>query len=121
MKTAGRHLLLELGGCDPEVLATVEHVRRAMLAAAAAIGATVIEETFHRFSPHGISGVVVIAESHLTIHAWPESGYAAVDVFTCGDRDPNGATGVLVERLRATSVEKREILRGLPGGVGEGE
>ena len=114
MKTTGRHLLLELGGCDPQTLAALERIRTAMLGAADAIGATVIEETFHRFAPHGISGVVVIAESHLTIHAWPESGYAAVDVFTCGDLDPNGATQFLVEHLGATSVHRREIARGLP-------
>jgi S-adenosylmethionine decarboxylase proenzyme len=80
----GSQLLLDLYDCDPVRLDDVEWVRSSMLDAAAAAGATVVESVFHRFSPWGVSGVVVISESHLAIHTWPEKGYAAVDVFTCG-------------------------------------
>jgi len=81
----GRHLLLELYDCDRNSLNQVEYVEEALLQAAMAANATIIESKFHQFNPYGISGVVVIAESHLTIHTWPEHAYAAVDVFTCDD------------------------------------
>ncbi len=75
---------MELTGCSFDLLNSVEQVRALLLASAADGGATIISSHFHPFSPQGLSGVVVIAESHITIHTWPESGYAAVDVFTCG-------------------------------------
>jgi S-adenosylmethionine decarboxylase len=74
----------------------------------------VLETTFHRFSPQGISGVVVISESHLAIHTWPELGYAAVDVFTCGDHvDPWVAVEAIVKEFGATSVTATEVKRGV--------
>ena len=81
----GRHILCEAYGCDKEILNDVRHVEKIMVAAALAAGAEVREVAFHHFSPQGVSGVVVISESHLAIHTWPEFGYAAIDVFTCGD------------------------------------
>lgn len=86
MKTLGRHSLIELSGCDPERLKRVREVRRAMLEAARRANGTIVKAVFHAFSPWGVSGVVVIAESHLTIHTWPEHGYAAVDVFSCSPK-----------------------------------
>jgi S-adenosylmethionine decarboxylase len=85
MQALGTHLLVELRECNEELLDDVKKVKEMMVSAAKEAKATVIGAHFHRFSPHGISGVVVIAESHLSIHTWPEYGYAAVDVFTCGD------------------------------------
>ena len=82
-KFLGRHLLLELYECDPELLAQTAPVEQILKDAAVAAGATIVQSTFHQFNPYGVSGVVVIAESHITIHTWPEHGYAAVDVFTC--------------------------------------
>ena len=77
-------------------------------------GATVLGESFHQFNPHGVSGVVVIAESHLFIHTWPEHGYAAVDIFTCGDTvQPQKAAQILVKELRAGSHSMLEIQRGI--------
>ena len=88
-RALGRHLLVEFTGCDPSRLDEVPAIENAMTHAAQAAGATVIETSFHHFSPIGVSGVVVIQESHLAIHTWPEHGYAAVDLFTCGDKvDP---------------------------------
>jgi S-adenosylmethionine decarboxylase proenzyme len=81
----GRQVVLDLYGCSTEHLDDVDWVRETMLEAARVAEATIIESVFHKFSPWGISGVVVIAESHLAIHIWPEHRYAAVDVFTCGD------------------------------------
>lgn len=85
MKALGRHILVEFTGCNAEALNDVALIENAMVKAAQIAGATVINSTFHYFSPWGVSGVVVIQESHLAIHTWPEYRYAAVDLFTCGD------------------------------------
>ena len=85
MNSLGRHILVEFFGCSSEILNNVSVIESSMLVAAQEAGATVINSTFHHFSPFGVSGVVVIQESHLAIHTWPEYRYAAVDLFTCGD------------------------------------
>lgn len=85
MKALGRHILVEFMNCKADVLNDVAAIESAMVEAAKIAGATVINSTFHHFSPYGVSGVVVIQESHLAIHTWPEYRYAAVDLFTCGD------------------------------------
>lgn len=109
----GHQLMVEYHGCAPELLNDVEHVKRSMVAAAKATGATIVGELFHHFSPHGVSGVVVIAESHLAIHTWPEYGYAAVDLFTCGDEiDPYLGFALLKDALDAERSEVAEIYRG---------
>ena len=84
-----------------------------MKEAARVSGATIVESVFHRFQPHGVSGVVVIAESHLAIHTWPEHGYAAVDFFTCGaDIDYWRAHDFLKKAFAAGDSEVKELLRG---------
>jgi S-adenosylmethionine decarboxylase proenzyme len=88
MNITGRHLLIELHDCDHAALAASAAVERAMLAAATRARATVLGHHFHQFAPHGVSGVVIIAESHISIHTWPEHAYAAVDIFTCGPSTP---------------------------------
>lgn len=114
MKALGRHVLAEMYGCEPEMLDNVERVRDMMVAAALAAGAEVREVVFHQFSPQGVSGVVVISESHLAVHTWPELGYAAVDVFTCGDRvDPWDACKYIVEGFKADHYTATEIRRGI--------
>lgn len=96
----GKQLIAELMDCDPAVLADVDAIRKSMLEAAYAAGCTIITQTFHHFSPLGVSGAVIIAESHLAIHTWPEYRYAAVDVFTCGDSaDPILAVDTLAKAL----------------------
>jgi S-adenosylmethionine decarboxylase proenzyme len=114
LNALGRHLLVELQDCDREALNDLDFIREAMLEAAIDCGATVMGESFHRFSPQGVSGVVIIAESHLSIHTWPEYGYAAVDVFTCGTSvEPRRAAEVLAEKLGAKSRSLMELPRGL--------
>jgi len=119
LPSLGRHILAELTGCDPERLEQVGHVREAMVDAALAAGALVVGESFHHFSPHGVSGVVVISESHLAIHTWPEYGFAAVDLFTCGDAvDPWTALDRLKEAFGAQQTSAMEVRRGslrIPG------
>jgi spermidine synthase len=85
LKALGRHILVEFSSCNAEILNDVSAIEKAMVEAAQTAGATVINSTFHHFSPWGVSGVVVIQESHLAIHTWPEYRYASVDLFTCGD------------------------------------
>lgn len=105
---------MEYYHCDSEVLNDRDSIATAMVQAADLAGATVVEEVFHLFNPHGISGVVVIAESHLSIHTWPEYGYAAVDLFTCGDEiKPEIAFDHLKSALGAASVSVMELKRGV--------
>ena len=89
-----------------------------MVSAAEAAGATVVAEVFHDYRPQGVTGVVVIEESHLALHTWPECGYAAIDFYTCGDCRPEAAVEVLREGLRAVECEQVVVRRGLrrPGG-----
>ena len=82
----GSQVLLDLYDCKVDTLDDIEWVKKTLVDAARTAGATIVETVFHKFAPWGISGVVVIAESHLAIHIWPESRYAAVDVFTCGTK-----------------------------------
>ena len=107
-------MLLDLRDCNEEVLNDLSFLRETMVTAAIDCGALVLGESFHHFSPQGVSGVVVIAESHLSIHTWPEYGYAAADIFTCGTSvSPEKAAKVLIEKLGAKSHSLMEIPRGL--------
>ena len=115
MKALGRHILVDLYECAPDLLNNVDHIARSMKTAAQAAGATIVDSTFHRFSPHGVSGVLAIKESHLAIHTWPEHGFAAVDLFTCGEGiDPWRAYEVLKEVLGAAHATAVEMHRGQP-------
>ena len=114
MQALGRQILIEFYDCQSDILTDRDRIRQYMLEAARHAGATVISDTFHHFKPDGVSGVVVIAESHISIHTWPEHRYAAVDVFTCGDSvDPWGVPRYLQEKLQAKNVSSMEIKRGL--------
>jgi len=87
LETTSHHFLIEIRNVNYQLLDSIEEIERIFLDSLTGSGATYIHHYFHQFAPHGVSGVVVIAESHLSIHTWPEHGYAAVDVFTCGDRE----------------------------------
>ena len=114
MAALGQHVLLELRDCNVQSLDDLAFLRTTMLQAAEETGATIIGEIFHQFSPQGVTGVVAIAESHLCIHTWPEFGYAAVDIFTCGASfDPKLAAQLIVERLESKDSELRAVDRGV--------
>ena len=114
MKALGKHLLLELNDCDPKLLNDISFIREIMLAAANESGATVLGESFHQFSPQGVSGVILIAESHLSVHTWPEHGYAGADIFTCGTRvKPEKAAEVIVDRLKPRTHSMILMNRGM--------
>ena len=119
MEALGRHILAEFFQCDSEILNDTAKIEKLMCDAAEKCGATIVESVFHTFSPFGVSGVVVIQESHLAIHTWPEYGYAAVDVFTCGDTvDPWVAAEYLKESLASKEVTTVELTRGEVKGHG---
>lgn len=114
MNALGRHVLAEVHGCKFDILNDVNKVEKFMVEAALEAGAEIREFVFHKFSPQGVSGVVVISESHLAIHTWPELGYAAVDVFTCGDKvNPWDACHFLAEKFGAESMDATETKRGV--------
>ena len=114
MNALGRHVLLELRDCDPEILNNLDFLKHCLLDTAEQIGATVLGECFNQFSPQGVSGVVIISESHLCIHTWPEYGYAAVDVFTCGQTvDPIKAVEPIAKRLGSKDSSFVELKRGI--------
>lgn len=114
MYALGTHLLVELRDCNPEVLKSLEKVRDALVSAAKQAAATIVDISFHEFNPFGISGMVVIAESHLSVHTWPEYGYAAVDIFTCGDViKPEVAASHIIERFESRNPSVVEMKRGI--------
>lgn len=115
MKILGRHLVVELSGCNTSILNDQQLLEKHLNEAVRKSGATIVRSVFHRYNPQGVSGVVVIAESHISIHTWPEYGYAAVDYFTCGTSvDPYRAHEYLKEQLGATEVVCQELPRGIP-------
>lgn len=109
----GTHLLIELYDCNRDLLDDADAIEDMMLEAAEASGATIISHHVNRFNPYGVSGVVIIAESHITVHTWPEHGYAAADVFTCGESvSPGAVKEVLEKRFEAERSTANEIKRG---------
>jgi len=114
LNALGRHLLLELRDCNWEVLDDLDYLKNCLHDTAEEIGADVVNECFYQFSPHGISGVVIISESHICIHTWPEHRYAAVDIFTCGSSvEPERAVKPLVEKLGSKDPSFLELERGI--------
>jgi len=111
----GKHCILELYDCSRSKLDDEAFLRSTITAAVQQAGATLLQLITHHFEPQGITGLALLAESHLSIHTWPESGYAAVDVFTCGDHTmPEQACRVLIEELQAGQHSLRSFLRQTP-------
>ncbi len=117
MKALGQHLLIELYGCDRGILDDLEHIRHSLLHAADLVSATVIDVVAHKFEPCGVTVVVAIMESHLSVHTWPEYGYAAVDVFTCSAEPlTSEIQDYLIGRMKATDATCVELKRGVLAG-----
>jgi len=109
----GKHILMEAYDCEYDVLDDLRGIQSAMIEAAERTGATVVDVAFRKFEPYGVSGVVIISESHLAIHTWPEFGYAAIDLFTCGDKaDPWKAFEYLSNYFKPKKITTMEIRRG---------
>jgi S-adenosylmethionine decarboxylase len=112
--TLGRHIIVELSGCSEEAINDLSKVEDLMNEAAKKANATIIKSVFHKFSPMGVSGVVVISESHLSIHTWPELGYAAIDIYTCGSNTkPFKACYFLAQKFKAKKIKATYIIRGI--------
>ena len=110
----GQHVLAEFFECDPNTLNSLDKVEKYMVDAALECGATIVQKCFHMFNPYGVSGVVIISESHLAIHTWPEFGYAAVDLFTCGEQcDPKVSYEFLKRKFNSKNTKYSQLNRGL--------
>ena len=119
-ETTGSHYICEFNNCSPELLNSQEHLEKVLKAAAEKAGATVLGSHFHRFEPIGITGLLCLSESHLSIHTWPEHGYAAVDMYTCGEHaHPRKAMAFLQEQLQAKSISIIAVDRGVAFGNGQ--
>jgi S-adenosylmethionine decarboxylase len=113
MDYLGNHLLVELYECDSEKLNDLGLLESVLEEAVSVSGATALETSFHQFSPQGVSGVIIIAESHFTIHTWPEYGYAALDIFTCGESvDSQKALDYIEKELNVKTISVTEMRRG---------
>ena len=113
LKILGRHLVADFHGCSAD-LNDPEFVMDALERACKAAKATIVERSGHHFSPYGVTAVLIIAESHVAVHTWPEYGYAAVDIFTCGESvDTYKAFEIVKKAFKAKRVEVREVKRGL--------
>jgi S-adenosylmethionine decarboxylase len=113
MEHLGQHVIIELWGCQEGVINDAALVKTAMLDAVRAANATLLDINVHMFSPHGVTGVAVLSESHLSVHSWPEYGYVAADVFTCGETtNPRAAAKELQKHFGSTHCEVRELRRG---------
>ena len=105
-------MILDLFDCPASILKDPEKVRTIMKAGALEMKATIVEEAFHHFAPDGVSGVIIIMESHLTIHTWPEHNYAAIDIFTCGDIQMDLGLAYLKKAFGCGRSDVRELKRG---------
>lgn len=114
MQNLGNHLIVELYECETDVINDAREVEKRMLEAVRISGATTVQSVIHKFNPHGISGVVVIEESHFSVHTWPEYGYCALDIFTCGDEiDYYTALHYLKDQFGAKNLSVTEMKRGM--------
>ena len=113
MNPLGTHLLLDLMECNAGLLDDFNFIRETVKEAAGAAGATIVGETFHKFDPYGVTGIIAITESHLSIHTWPEHGCAMVDIFTCGSSfNPHKAAELIIESLQCAQPGVIEVQRG---------
>jgi S-adenosylmethionine decarboxylase len=110
VRCAGVHLIIDLHGA--EGLYAIELIEATLRRCVEAAQATLLHIHVHHFQPNGVSGVAVLAESHISIHTWPDAGYAALDVFMCGKATPDACIPVLREAFKAQRVDVNEILRG---------
>lgn len=112
MDTTSLHLLAEYWGCAQDLLTDAPRLEELLRRAAGAAEMSVVGAIFHRFSPDGVSGVLLLRESHMSIHTWPEAGYAAVDIYTCGAGSPRVAHEVLARGLGCARDDTLVVRRG---------
>lgn len=115
MNVLGKHLIVELVGCPFDLLDDLHSVSTILLEAAKLLKVTILQHKFHKFAPQGVSGYILISESHISIHTWPERGYAAIDLFTCGETNLLEGLDLLKRRFRAKEDKHLLIERGDEG------
>lgn len=116
-KSIGHHYIVEASGCDPKIISSVEKVQQILVKTAEISGAHIWAVSVSKFPPKGVSGVIVISESHISTHTWPEYGYGALDFYTCGDSvDPEKGIFYAVEAFGASTSHITEITRGIEEG-----
>jgi len=114
VQSLGNHLIIELYECHRDVINDAQMVEEKLKEAVRVSGANMVQSVIHEFNPHGISGVIVIEESHFSVHTWPEYGYCALDIFTCGDEiDYHSALQYLKSEFQAKSMAVTELKRGM--------
>ena len=114
----GKHCILEIHGCPSHLLDDESFIREALAEASRQGMSTLLNLTSHKFHPQGCTALALLAESHISIHTWPEAGYAAVDVFTCGETSqPEMACAYLVEQFKATGYQLKSLPRGAAAGI----
>jgi S-adenosylmethionine decarboxylase proenzyme len=114
MRALGKHLIVELYGCDSRLISDVDYVQDVMMLCAKEANTTIIDSLFHGFKPYGVSGVIVVQESHLSIHTWPEHKFASVDFFTCGDHsDPWKAFKTVKKKFKSKYFSIMKMERGV--------
>ena len=111
-KELGKHFILELSECNRDRIKLVSVVKEIFLNAARLSKATILDYFFHQFQPAGVSGVILIAESHFTIHTWPEEKYAGIDIFTCGEMDIDIAIKTMQQGFLPAHSKVQKISRG---------
>lgn len=112
--TLGYHVIAELGQCNTELLTDLSFIQTTVESAVLKAGATIINSHFHKFSPIGVSGVILLSESHASIHTWPDRGYASIDIYTCGDHvDPRVAYEHIANCLQSAHTKVKYIQRGI--------
>ena len=113
--SVGTHCILELYGCPATVLNDAQKIQQALREASRVAKSTLLGEIHHAFQPHGVTALALLAESHISVHTWPETGYAAVDVFTCGDHTmPEKACVYLASSLEAADYSLQTVARRPP-------
>ena len=116
-RSIGHHYIVEASGCDPKIIKSVDKVQQILVKAAEIAEAQVWSISVNRFPPQGVSGVIVISESHISTHTWPEYGYAALDFYSCGNSgDPEKAVFYAVGAFGASTSHITEITRGIEEG-----
>ena len=108
----GKHYIIELIKCDPEKIKYVDYVQGVFLDAAEKSEATIVEHFFKQYEPYGVTGIILISESHFSIHTWPEEGYVAIDILTCGTMKPQNAIEVVKQGFQAGDIKQQTIIRG---------
>lgn len=112
-RSLGKHIIAEFIGCPRDVLDNLNYLVDCLVEAAKRSGSEVVGVEYHKFKPQGVTAIVLVKESHLAIHTWPEHNYAALDIFTCGSTDPWKAYEYLVKMLKPKFVSVIELKRGL--------